>query len=529
MTRTATIERKTGRDRRAPDADARRQRRGHARDGRGLPRPHARPARAPRARWTSTCSVSGDLQTGAHHTAEDTAIVLGQALDAALGDRARHRPLRLGDRADGRGARELRDRHLRAPVHAVRGASCRRARPAASSTSSPRSSSARSPTPPSSRCTCAWKPGSNAHHMIEAAFKAFARALREAVAIDPTETGVPSTKGTLTVDEPARHRRAVEIAVVDYGMGNRRSVEKALEHVGARATVTQRPRAAARGRRPRRARRGRVPARDGATSRELGLDELLRERVGAGTPVLGDLPRHAARVRALQRAGRRRRARASSPGEVRALRPGELKLPHIGWNEVRFATRRLAAASPICRATLRLLPRALVRARARAPTRTSSATAEYGAPFVSAVEQRLASTACSSTPRSPPRPGCGCSPTSRASASAPRRLRPAGRRQVRLYPAIDILGGNAVRLVRATSTQRRSTTRTRSSAARGWVRAGARFLHVVDLDGAKGGEPVNLDAAASNRADARRAGAVRRRAAHAQARRRGARRRAPRA
>src|SRR6202165_142856 len=33
-------------------------------------------------------SVSGDLQTGAHHTAEDTAIVLGQALDAALGDRA---------------------------------------------------------------------------------------------------------------------------------------------------------------------------------------------------------------------------------------------------------------------------------------------------------------------------------------------------------------------------------------------------------------------------------------------------------
>ena len=40
--------------------------------------------------------------------------------------------------------------------------------------------------------------GTNAHHMIEALFKAFARALRAAVAIDPTETGVPSTKGTLT-------------------------------------------------------------------------------------------------------------------------------------------------------------------------------------------------------------------------------------------------------------------------------------------------------------------------------------------
>ena len=40
--------------------------------------------------------------------------------------------------------------------------------------------------------------GPNAHHMIEAAFKAFARALRVAVSIDPEESGVPSTNGTLT-------------------------------------------------------------------------------------------------------------------------------------------------------------------------------------------------------------------------------------------------------------------------------------------------------------------------------------------
>jgi imidazoleglycerol-phosphate dehydratase len=39
--------------------------------------------------------------------------------------------------------------------------------------------------------------GSNAHHMIEACFKAFARALRQAVALDETEPGVPSTKGVL--------------------------------------------------------------------------------------------------------------------------------------------------------------------------------------------------------------------------------------------------------------------------------------------------------------------------------------------
>jgi imidazoleglycerol-phosphate dehydratase len=40
--------------------------------------------------------------------------------------------------------------------------------------------------------------GSNVHHMIEACFKAFARALRVAISIDPDESGVPSTKGTLS-------------------------------------------------------------------------------------------------------------------------------------------------------------------------------------------------------------------------------------------------------------------------------------------------------------------------------------------
>jgi imidazoleglycerol-phosphate dehydratase len=40
--------------------------------------------------------------------------------------------------------------------------------------------------------------GENAHHILEAMFKAFARALRSAVAIDPRDANVPSTKGTLT-------------------------------------------------------------------------------------------------------------------------------------------------------------------------------------------------------------------------------------------------------------------------------------------------------------------------------------------
>lgn len=64
---------------------------------------------------------------------------------------------------------------------------------------------------------------------------------------------------------------------------------------------------------------------------------------------------------------------------------------------------------------------------------------------------------------------------------------------MRLYPAIDILGGNAVRLVRGDFDAKKVYDEDPLSAARGWVDAGAEYLHVVDLDGAKRGEPVNLE------------------------------------
>src|SRR5271170_4737314 len=65
-------------------------------------------------------------------------------------------------------------------------------------------------------------------------------------------------------------------------------------------------------------------------------------------------------------------------------------------------------------------------------------------------------------------------------------------RPVNLYPAIDILGGNAVRLIQGDFGASKTYNEDPLSAARGWTEAGARFLHVVDLDGAKTGEPVNL-------------------------------------
>jgi phosphoribosylformimino-5-aminoimidazole carboxamide ribotide isomerase len=64
---------------------------------------------------------------------------------------------------------------------------------------------------------------------------------------------------------------------------------------------------------------------------------------------------------------------------------------------------------------------------------------------------------------------------------------------VRLYPAIDILGGSAVRLVKGDFDSKKVYDEDPLSAARGWVEGGARFLHVVDLDGAKSGQPVNVD------------------------------------
>jgi phosphoribosylformimino-5-aminoimidazole carboxamide ribotide isomerase len=64
---------------------------------------------------------------------------------------------------------------------------------------------------------------------------------------------------------------------------------------------------------------------------------------------------------------------------------------------------------------------------------------------------------------------------------------------VRLYPAIDILGGNAVRLVKGDFAAKTVYDEDPLSAARGWTEAGARFLHVVDLDGAKTGRPVNVE------------------------------------
>jgi glutamine amidotransferase len=125
------------------------------------------------------------------------------------------------------------------------------------------------------------------------------------------------------------------IAIVDYGMGNRRSVEKALEHVGADPRLT--------------ADHAVISAADGVVIpgvgafpeamrrfRAAGLDELIRERAAAGVPILGlclgmqllfDSSEEHEGAEGL----------GLLPGRVTALKAP--RVPHIGWNLVTFERR----------------------------------------------------------------------------------------------------------------------------------------------------------------------------------------------
>ncbi len=64
---------------------------------------------------------------------------------------------------------------------------------------------------------------------------------------------------------------------------------------------------------------------------------------------------------------------------------------------------------------------------------------------------------------------------------------------MKLYPAIDMLGGKAVRLVKGDFEAKKVYDEDPLSAAKGWVVQGARYLHVVDLDGAREGAPANIE------------------------------------
>ncbi len=138
----------------------------------------------------------GDLKTGAHHTVEDVGICMGQALDAALGDRA-------GISRYGQATVPMDESRASCAIDISGRGLCEfeasLAPGAIGNFDHELTEEFFRALASNAKITLhlTVERGTNAHHVIEAAFKALARALRAAVALDASERGVPSTKGTL--------------------------------------------------------------------------------------------------------------------------------------------------------------------------------------------------------------------------------------------------------------------------------------------------------------------------------------------
>ncbi len=174
---------------------------------------------------------------------------------------------------------------------------------------------------------------------------------------------------------------SARIAILDYGMGNLRSVEKALEHVGATAKITHDP--------------GEVRNSDGVILpgvgafprameriRARGIEELIEERRAAGVPILGiclglqllfDSTTELGGAEGL----------GLLAGAVAALEADGLKVPHIGWSPVRWEKdSRLAEGIET------ETPFYFVHSFAPAPTSEELlGSAAYGARFACAAER----------------------------------------------------------------------------------------------------------------------------------------------
>src|SRR5439155_6406684 len=188
-----------------------------------------------------------------------------------------------------------------------------------------------------------------------------------------------------------------------------------------------------------------------------------------------------------------RRARSSDPSRVSEFSPGGSCAfrPSPGarsptWAGTGSTSRAGSPRSATCRrgptptsCTPTIPCRATRRSSSRPPSTASSSPPAWRAATSSPV---------SSTPRRVSRSGSGCSTTS--SGRSPGAADGSTRTAMTVYPAIDLRGGRCVRLLQGAFERETVYGDDPVAVARGFEAAGARWLHVVDLDGARAGHPV---------------------------------------
>ena len=493
--------------------DARRRR---LRRGRG---------RRPGCRSSTTCSASsaatggstsrvaarGDLEVDAHHTVEDVGIVLGEALAEALGDKAGIR--RFGsialplDEALVEVALDLSGR----PYLAYDIDFPPDTNPLGSPPFDPQLAEEfwrAFATAATSHPAPAAGAGKNTHHIVEASFKGVARALRDAVRLEGG--GVPSTKGTPVrvagrlcrpVPPSRPDTRPVVIAVLDYGIGNLRSAEKALQYLGAEAELVADPDRAAGAAGDGAPRGGRVRPVRARRSAGPGLDRAATVAIERGVPFLGICV-------GFQLLYEGSEEDPADPGL--GVLPGMVRrLPDRGQAP---ADAVEPARSPSTAPDSGLLagvpdPAWVYFVHSYAPelTADTSSTCDYGGPVTAAAERGRSW----GTQFHPEKSGPIGPRTSWPTSCAPST--PSG--LMELYPAIDIRDGGAVRLTQGDFDRQQRLRRPGRARPAGSSRRGARWLHVVDLDAARTGRAGQPRPWCRHRRGGRRPGPGRRRGA----------------
>ena len=271
------------------------------------------------------------------------------------------------------------------------------------------------------------------------------------------------------------------IAIIDYGMGNLRSVQKGLERVGCPAVVTRDSAV--------------IEAADGVVFpgvgafracmdnlTELDLVGTVRKVVERDTPFLGICLGMQLLFETSEEFGQVQGLGLLRGRVVRFPRRPELQVPHMGWNQIR------KQGDPAC---LRGI---------------SDGAYVYFVHSYHVVPAENAVIATTNGLRRRVRVRCPpgqlvCVPVS--SREEPGRGTPdlrelcgrgAGRRIVLIVPAIDLKGGRCVRLLRGDMDAETVYGDDPLAMGQRWVAEGAQYLHVVDLDGAVQGNPVNQEA-----------------------------------